>query len=819
VVNRWILSFDQYNPRKEGLREALCTLGNGYFATRGATPECVADNIHYPGTYLACGYNRLKTEISGHSIESEDLVNLPNWLPLIFRTKDGEWFDPLVVDLLEYRQELDMQKGILTRTIRFCDKQGRVTKVVDQRFVSMASPHLAAIRMTLTAENWSGTIEIRSALDGEVANCGVLRYRQLNNRHLKILGTGIIGEDTILLKTKTNQSDIQVAQAARTQVFQNGALLTPERINLERHGYIAQQFSMDIERLEAVSIEKVVSFYSSRDRAISDCGRYAPVLLSRSGRFERLMQKHVLRWDHLWRRFDMEIVRTGRLGENERTAMILHLHLFHLLQTISIHSMDMDVGIPARGWHGEAYRGHIFWDELFIFPLLNLRLPEITRSLLKYRYHRLREARAAAREVGFRGAMFPWQSGSTGREESQKIHLNPRSGRWKSDNSRLQHHVNSAIAYNIWRYYEATSDIEFLSFYGAEMILEIARFWASAATYNAEWNRYEIRGIMGPDEYHDAYPGADKPGLNNNAYTNLMAVWVLCRALDILEILPEDRCRELREALAITDEEVSLWDEISRGMRVVFHGNGIISQFENYDQLEEFDWQKYRSKYGNIQRLDRILEQEGDTPNRYKVSKQADVLMLFYLFSSEELEWLFRRLRYDFDQDTIPRNIDYYLERTSHGSTLSSVVHSWVLSRSNRPGAWQLFCEALESDIADVQGGTTPEGIHLGAMAGTLDFIQRGTTGIVTRNDVLWFNPRLPDEMERLHMQIRYRMHSLNIDVTHKKLTVQVLKSLLPPIHVGFRKRVYELKAGDTREFLYPESKRKSRIELRRAAS
>ena len=135
-----------------------------------------------------------------------------------------------------------------------------------------------------------------------------------------------------------------------------------------------------------------------------------------------------------------------------------------------------------RGWHGEAYRGHIFWDELFIFPLINLRLPEITRALIRYRYRRLNEARANARAAGLRGAMYPWQSGSSGREETQRLHLNPVSGRWIADHTHLQRHVNAAIAYNIWLYYQATRDMEFLSFYGAEMLLEIARFWRSEET-------------------------------------------------------------------------------------------------------------------------------------------------------------------------------------------------------------------------------------------------------------------------------------------------------------------------------------------------
>jgi trehalose/maltose hydrolase-like predicted phosphorylase len=262
---------------------------------------------------------------------------------------------------------------------------------------------------------------------------------------------------------------------------------------------------------------------------------------------------------------------------------------------------------------------------------------------------------------------------------------------------------------------------------------------------------------MGPDEYHDAYPDSDRPGLDNNAYTNVMAVWVLQRALELRDILPASRFDELCEVLDLSVEEQQHWDEISRTMCIPFHGEGIISQFEGYDALEEFDWQGYRERYGDIQRLDRILESEGDSPNRYKVSKQADVLMLFYLFSAEELEALFTRLGYRFEPETIPRNIDYYIQRTSHGSTLSRVVHSWVLARANRPGGWPLFIEALESDVADIQGGTTHEGIHTGAMAGTVDLVQRCFTGIETRGDVLRLNPYLPEGLRRLALNIRYR--------------------------------------------------------------
>ena len=504
------------------------------------------------------------------------------------------------------------------------------------------------------------------------------------------------------------------------------------RVERER-GYVAQVFGVDVVEGESVRIEKVLALYTSRDRGVSDCGLDAREALSRAPDFSALLATHERAWEHLWRRFDVEIeAAEGDHGE-ARVAMALRLHVFHLLQTISPHSVDLDVGVPARGWHGEAYRGHVFWDELFIFPFLNLRLPKITRALLAYRYRRLDQARRAAREAGFAGAMYPWQSGSNGREESQQFHLNPRSGRWVADHSHLQRHVSAAIAHNVWRYYQVTGDTEFLQFQGAEMILEIARFWESLATFNDRLERYEIRGVMGPDEYHDAYPGAETPGVHNNAYTNVMAVSVFCNALQVLGVLPEDRRRELCELLAIDDATIRRWDDLTRRMHVVFHADGVISQFEGYEDLLEFDWDRYRRTYGDIHRLDRILEAEGDTPNRYKVSKQADVLMLFYLFSAEELSALFARMGYALRPGNDSRaTIDYYTRRTCHGSTLSRVVHSWVLARSDRSGAWQLFTDAAMADLLDVQDGTTAEGIHLGAMAGTLDFIQRGVTGIVT---------------------------------------------------------------------------------------
>jgi beta-phosphoglucomutase family hydrolase len=796
----WSLAYEGFAPAKEGIREALCALGNGYFTTRGAAVWARADGTHYPGTYLAGGYNRLRTDIAGRMVESEDLVNLPNWLALEFRIGDEDWFDSSSVKFLSYRQELDLRRGMLLRAIRFEDRHGRRTMFKERRLVSMIDAHLGALELTLTAENWSASVTVRSAIDGRVVNAGAQLYSRFNNKHLEPLAAEAVGEDAVYLLVRTSQSNLYVAEAARTRAFVDGELRAGPRRTINEQGYIGQELVAELRQGQTLTIEKLAYLYTSRDRAVSEAGLAARKAIARAGRFEEAMAHHVFVWTHLWRRFDLHVQPVGPAFKLN-VSMLLRLNMFHLLQAVSLNSIGLDIGVPPRAWTGEAYQGHIFWDELFIFPTLNYRLPEITRSLLMYRYRRLDEARAAAKAAGFQGAMFPWQSGSDGQEETEKFNLNPRSQRWVPDKSYLERHVGSAIAYNVWQYFQVTRDMEFMQFYGAELILEIARFWSSMASFNNERGRYEIRGVMGPDEFHEGYPNSPMPGLNNNAYTNLMAVWVLWRALEVLDLLPDLRRAELMKQLDLSPEETERWDDISRRMYLPFHDSGIISQFEGYEKLAELDWDAYRARFGNIQRLDLVLEAENDSTNRYKASKQADVLMLFYLFSAEELGALLNRLGYPFEYETIPRNVSYYDSRSSHGSTLSRVVHAWVLARSNRPRAMKYFEDALQSDLRDIQQGTSGEGVHLGAMAGTIDLVQRAAMGIEVTGDVLRLNPQLPQEVKRLDMHIRYRGHSLDLRLTHDALIVHGRDRGVTPIRLGFRNEAYEFAGGDMRVF------------------
>ncbi len=794
----WTFEARDTRPEDEGTREALFTLGNGYTATRGTAPEARADGVHYPGVYVAGVFNRLVSDVTGRTREDESMVNVPNWLLFSFRAEGGAWFAPGTHEVLHEHWVLDLAGGSLARELELTDSQGRRTRLHERRLVHMGAAHLAAQQVTIVADNWSGRLELRSGVDADVENTNVRDYSQLASRHLDVEESDEDG-DTVWVVTQTTQSKIRIAHAVRTRVHgdtTSDPAREPARSFVREGARTTHDVVLEVAAGEPVVVEKVTSTFTSRDHAISEPLLAAREAVAEAGGFEQLLADHRVAWDNIWRRFRLT------LTDHDRPRLVLNLHLFHVLQTLSPHTAELDVGVPARGLHGEGYRGHFFWDEVFVFGLLNTRFPQVTRELLRYRYRRLPRARRLAREAGYRGAMFPWQAGSDGREETPRELFNARSGRWIPDNSRRQYHVNLAVAYDVWQYWQVSRDLDVLATYGAEMLIDIARFWASVAAHDPSDDRYEIRGVMGPDEFHDGYPDRPGEGIDNNAYTNVMVSWLMQRALEATALLGPLGCDELLERLEVDRAELEVWEHMSRRMLVPYH-EGVISQFSGYEQLLELDWDDYRARYSNIARLDLILEAEGDSANRYKASKQADVLMLFYLLSADELRNVFDRLGYDLAPEQIPRTVDYYLRRASHGSTLSRVVHSWVLARSDRARSWLLFNEALETDIADTQGGTTREGIHIGAMAGTIDIAQRCYTGLEIRDDILFLNPLLPPELTTLEFELHHQGHSLTIAIDHERVRVSSAPCGAQPVRIGLREDVFELAPGASRDLAW----------------
>jgi len=795
----WWLVYEDPTAPQAGVVETLCTLGNGYLATRGATPWASDDGTSYPGTYIAGIYNRLASQIMGEAVEVENLVNAPNWLKVVVRAgndgsqgEDSSSGNERGVVVSDHRIELDLRCGLLVRRCVMTDGYGRSTSVVERRLVSMADPHLVAIQLSCTPENWAGMLTLRSALDGAVADDETVEERLLANRHLELDSQGTEDPASVWLKMRTVESQIVIAMAARCRL--SGSTAGARFSYVGAPAKPETEVSVPVAAGTRVTLEKVVAVFTSKDRAISEPGLAARTSVAAvvTPSFSDLVARQRLAWKSVWR------LAAITLKEESSLSDVLNLHLFHLLQVASPHLVEADAGLGARGLHGEGYRGHVFWDTTFVYPVVNLRFPELSRALIMYRKRRLPAARRAAAEAGFRGAMFPWQSGSDGRDETPDVLFNPLSGRWIPDRSHLQRHVGLAIAYDAWQHWQVTADLEFLRGPCAELILEVARFFASVATWDEGIGRYRIRGVVGPDEFHDGYPWATEPGIDDNAYTNVMAAWVLARAGEVAGLL-EHEAAGVIDQFRLDRGEISLWDRISRQLHIPFH-EGVLSQFDGYERLEPLDLQPYRTRYGNIGRLDLILESEGDAVRRYQVSKQGDVLMLLYLMSAEELRAVLGRMGYPFGPELIRGTIDYYAQRVTHGSSLSRVVHSWVMARRDRQASWRYLHDAFAGDISDTQGGTTREGIHLGAMAGTADILQRCYAGLEVRNDALWLNPVLPVELDGLKFDIRFRGNDVSVDVDRRRVRVEFAKGLGPRSTLMLGGEPFVLGPGQARE-------------------
>ena len=795
----WRLVYDGFDAAHEGHREALTTLGNGYLGTRGAAPECVADGIHYPGSYLAGIYNRLTSEVQGRSVEDEHLVNVPNWLVLDLRVDDGTWWSDGGLSQDWEHRELDLRRGLLTRRVELRDGAGRRLRVVQRRLVSMHRPHLAALETSIVPLGWSGRLAIRSGVDATVTNSNVAEFAGLASRHLGEVMGRQPGPETLLVEAVTRTSRITIATAARTVV--TGPAEPPVR-SLETHtdGRYAHLFEVAAEDGHPVMVDKTVAVTTSRDPAIATPALAALDHLDRSpAGVTGLLPEHEAAWERLWQRFQVTP------DADRDTRLVLNLHLFHLLQAISPHTAELDAGVPARGLHGEGYRGHVFWDELFVLPPVTTHLPAVARSLLDYRCRRLDAARQAAGQAGLVGALFPWQSGSDGREETPAQLFNVRSGRWMPDNSRRQRHVGLAVAYNAWQYYQVTGDTAWLAERGAELIIEVTRLFTALATHDPGSDRFHIAGVMGPDEDHDGYPDAPGSGLRDNAYTNVLTAWVCGRAVDTLAVLAGHDCDDLLARLGVEADEPAQWTRMSSRLAVPFLADGVISQFDGYEELTELDWDRYRAAYGNIGRLDLILEAEGDSTNRYKLAKQADVLMLVYLLGPAELTSILERLGYPLPSGALTRTIDYYLARTAHGSTLSRVVHASVLARVDPFRAWATFRDALVADLDDTQGGTTKEGIHLGAMAGTVDIVTRAFAGLQLRSDALTFDPCLPKALQQVEFQVRYRGHRIDVTLDHERLRLAAHPcAASPPVTIHVAGAQVTLGSGQTLDLAHP---------------
>lgn len=763
----WNLDYFGYTPGKEEYSvESLLTIGNGFMGLRGTTAEMSLSKDHYPATYIAGLYNEEKSEIAGQIVENEDFVNTPNNQYISVQVEGtNEWLTLEHSTLKALHRNLNLKNGLFTAHMLIEDSQQHQLEITALKIVNMAKMNNYSIKYMIKPVNFSKNISVKTMTDGSVYNFNVERYRNLTAKHFHITEL-VADQNKTSITIQTNQSKIDVRQ---TSAIIGDFFTDKEVINTVNEETIEQTMTFYAEQDVQYTLEKHVQVTAS----IAQQSFKQPSASATS--FDIELVESTKAWESLWKKSDIQV--SGDLMSQK----LLRIHTYHLLVSASPFSNnELDVSVTARGLHGEAYRGHIFWDEIFILPFYILHFPQTAKQLLMYRYNRLGKAKENAIESHYEGAMFPWQSGLDGSEDTQKLHLNPLNGEWGEDHSILQRHVSLAIAYNVWMYWSNTGDDRFIKEYGAEMLLEIANFWRSAATFDKETGRYFIDKVMGPDEFHEAYPESTESGLKNNAYTNLMVVWLFEEVETILSLLNTQEQAELFNKTGITQENIEKMKDIRKHLGIEINKEGIIAQYEGYFDLKEIDWEQAKATYGNIYRMDRILKAEGQSPDDYKVAKQADTLMLFYNLNKEKIDEILDDLGYDLPADYLEKNLLYYLNRTSHGSTLSRIVHAQLAEEVKfHDLSWKLYQEALYSDYQDIQGGTTAEGIHTGVMAATIYVTLTTYAGIDIKKEQLSIRPNLPEHWTEMtfnlsHKEIDYQLtvNTAAVQITASKDTV-----------------------------------------------
>lgn len=744
-------------------QESMQTIGNGFFGLRGTYLEAKANDDNYPATYVAGVFNQLGTPINGRNVINEDLVNLPNAQYITFSIDGGERFQINEQNIVEANRSLDLKTGLLTITMLVQLNDNKELKITEKKLADLKNYHDYYLQYVIEPLNFNGKITIYTQTDGTVVNSNVERYRNLANKHLVV--DKIENSDTAsTLLAHTNQSDVQIA--IKTEL--NYSTINNTQYKTNNQAEIAeQQVSFHVSAGETYHFEKYVGLFTSLETKtnVAQIAQEHEFLPD----FAVAETQAIQNWRNIWHHEDIFV-------NGDITAQkLLRLNSYSMTCAAQINAnKNLDASVGSRGLTGEGYRGHIFWDELFDMDYYALHSPELVKSLLMYRYNRLGAAIDYAADDNHDGAMFPWQSGMYGDEQSQLVHLNPITNKWDPDNSRKQRHVSLAIAYNVLNYFNLTHDETFMRQYGYEMLLDISKFWIDMTTLNKDSGKYSIYDVMGPDEFHEGYPQSKTSGLKNNAYTNIMVSWLFKQINDLITNENSDIMEDIFQKTNFTTVDLQKINDIRHNLKLDFKGD-ILGQFEGYFNLKELDFAKYRQQYDNISRMDRILKAHNDSPDNYQVAKQADTLMALYNLTDNDFFDIMDDLGYPIAnrEKFIDDNVKYYIARTTHGSTLSRIVYAMLLLKvDDTDEAWKLFYEALTSDYYDIQGGTTAEGIHLGVMGATINVVTTFFAGIDYRGDILEINPHMPKQWNEIAFNIDFKGVNYSFQVTADGVTI-----------------------------------------------
>ena len=730
----WHVAQEGFDPDSEDAvhhMETVFTQGNGTFASRGSFEE------GYPGESALTMAHGLWDDMP---IAFTTLVNLPNWLHLSIAI-DGQAVRLDCGEVLDFQRYTDLRQGILRRAVTWRAPNGRIIDLHFERFHAYHRQHVGAIRLLATVAGGETDapcrVEVRAGIDGHVANRHLL--------HWYLGEQGHEADGRVWLSARTRHTGRQAALASSTAVAQSsGRVMTPRGDDCP--GFPGVLVAAELQAGQTLQIDKLVAVATDRDAGAGESGSVIGYALAQLDglSYDDLRRDHVAAWDEVWREGDVVIE-----GDDE-AQLATRFNLFQLLIAAPQH--DERVSIGAKTLSGYGYYGHVFWDtEIFMLPYLIYTTPGTARNMLMYRYHTLDGARRKAASNGFPGAQFAWESAETGDEVTPRwvpdFHDPTRLVRiWTGD---IQIHITADVAYAVMQYWRVTGDDEFLRDYGAEIVLDGARFWAARAEPEARPDgtmAYSIRDVIGPDEYHDH--------IDNNSYTNYMCRWQLQTALELLDWLRNnypDKADELTRRLALSADELALWQNVLEGIRFLYDADtGLILQFEGFFDRERVDPELFRTADRSLQVVFGI---EG--ANERQVLKQADVIMLLCLFRDQ------------FDRHTWETNWNTYMPITDHrfGSSLGPSFHAWAACEVDRPDeAYDHFMLAARADLRNPRGNAG-DGIHAASTGGVWQAAAFGFAGLRLAPDGHTLTPRLPRHWRRLAFNYRYHGNPYSVDI------------------------------------------------------
>lgn len=748
--DEWLILQDEYDAAENLNYESLFCLTNGYLGTRGSYEEGTVKSL--PCTFVNGVFDKSETFM-------RELANLPNWLGIRLYV-EKELIGIENCSILEFSRVLDMKHAMLVKRFLLEDKKGRQTLVEGIRFVSRANVHRMAVKLYVTPINYDGIIEVENIVDGSVINfADAPRFKV---KHTYLVANERLTENGVYIECATRDNHLHVGTGAFLDAERNGKSVIKTR-QFYAFGEQTIEFQdFDAEQGVTTEITKYASIYTERDlpkyELHSAVKNEIDAFVERG--FEQELAEHFKVYEEMWKEADIQIQGDFDLDRAVR------FNIFHLMSTGNEHDDRVNVG--AKLLHGEEYGGHAFWDtELFMLPFFAYVFPKTAKNLESYRYRLLDAARANAAKNGYKGAQYPWESADDGTEQCPDWTIEPDGTCYRCYVADYEHHVTAAVAYGIYDYVKITKDTSFLLKKGAEILMETARFWASRCEYITEKDRYEIRKVTGPDEWHEP--------VDNNVYTNYLAKWNLRYVIALIQDLKEHHREDydrIAEKISLTEKEIEEWNLVQSKIYLPRkEGTQLLEQFEGYFDLQEVTIQEYDKNDWPI----RPAELKTMKTKETQIIKQADVVMLLHLMGEE------------FDEETTKLNYSYYEKRTLHGSSLSPSIYSIMgLKVGDDTKAYRYLRRAAFIDLINLQKNTR-EGIHAANAGGVWQTVVFGFAGLsIDADGILNITPKMPKEWEGVIFRIHYLNSWLEISIDAKNnAAVKVLEGAQTDVKVN----------------------------------